>query len=169
MYYIFRNIITDFDIKQMKNHTNVCINNENFCDSLINIPNNISELTIGNVEILLCIPNNIKCIEFSSHYIKKFPEILQLLPYGIETLTINAVNLNELNLNNLPKSIKKIYIYSNNIKLNILIDVFYPNLKLVNIYDGNITNKEEITEYFIKNNIEINYISLKLFNGLVII
>ena len=169
MYYIFRNIITDFDIQQMKSHTNVCINNHNFYDSLINIPNNISELTIGNIDILLCIPNNIKCIEFRSEYIKKFPEILQLLPYGIESLTIDAVNLNELNLNNLPKSIKNIFIFSNNIKVNIFIEVFYSNLKLVNIYDGNIKNKEDLDNYFIKNNIEVNYISLKIFNGLVII
>lgn len=169
MYYIFRNSITEFDFQQMLNHTKLHINNNKFKEPITNIPVNITELVIGDMAEIICVPNNIKYIEFGSQYIKKFPEILQILPYGIEILKINGVNLNEINLNNLPKSIIKIFIYLDNIKTNILMDVHYPNLKLVNIYDGNIKNKKEITEYFIENNIEINYISLKEFDGLVII
>lgn len=169
MYYIYRNSLTDFDLEQLKNHKKLHINNDKFKDSLINLPDNITELIIGDMAELISIPNNVKYIEFGSQYIKKFPEVLEILPYGIEELKINAINLNELNLNNLPKSIIRIFIYLDNIKINILMDVCYPNLKLVNIYDGNIKNKKEITEYFIHNNIEINYISLKDFNSLVIV
>jgi hypothetical protein len=153
----------------MKNHTKLHINNDKFKEPVTNIPDNITELVIGDMAEIICVPNNIKYIEFGSQYINKFPDILQILPYGIEILKINCINRNELNLNNLPKSIIKIFIYLDNIKTNILMDVHYPNLKLVNIYDGNIKNKENINNYFINNNIEINYISLKIFNGLVII
>ena len=168
-YYIYRNNINDSDIEHLKNYTKLYICNNKLNHNLINILKNITDLVINDMENIINVSNNIKYIEFGATYINKFPEILQLLPYGIETLVINGGNLIEINLNNLPKSIKKINIYLDNIETKILINVLYPNLKSINIYDGNIENKDEINKYFNNNNIEVNYKLLKKYESIVII
>jgi hypothetical protein len=119
------------------------------------IPEYIRHLTIYDSIYLIDIPNNIKILELSNAYIEKFPDVLNIIPYGVEDIYINHnMNHGDLNLNILPESIEVIHIDAagiNNISFNIILDKYLPKLKHIIYNHYNILNHIEILEY-LKNN-----------------
>ncbi len=119
------------------------------------IPESVTHLTLYDSIYPIDIPNNIKILELSNAYIEKFPDILNIIPYGIENIYIKHNNkFGDLNLNILPESIKNIHIDAagiNNINFNIILDKYLPNLKYIIYNHYNIINHEQILEYLKKN------------------
>ncbi len=119
------------------------------------IPESVTHLTLYDSIYPIDIPNNVKILELSNAYIEKFPDILNIIPYGIENIYIKHNNkFGDLNLNILPESIKIINIDAagiNNINFNINLDKYLPNLKYIIYNHYNIINHDQILEY-LKNN-----------------
>ncbi len=119
------------------------------------IPECVTHLTLYDSIYPIDIPSHIKILELSNAYINKFPDILNIIPYGIEEIYIKHNNkFGDLNLNILPESIKLIHIDAagiNNISFNIILDKYLPNLKYIIYNQYNIKNHKEISEYLSKN------------------
>ena len=102
------------------------------------IPESVTHLTLYDSIYPIDIPNNIKILELSNAYIEKFPDILNIIPYGVENIYIKHNNkFGDLNLNILPESIKTIHIDAagiNNINFNIILDKYLPNLKYLGTF-----------------------------------
>jgi hypothetical protein len=118
------------------------------------IPKNVTHLTLYDSIYPIDIPTHIKILDLSNGYIEKFPDVLNIIPYGVETIYIKHTNkLGDLNLNILPESIEYIHIDAagiNNINFNIILDKYLPNLKSITYNHYNIMNHEEILEYLKK-------------------
>lgn len=118
------------------------------------IPNSVKHLTLYDSLYPIDIPSHIKILELSDAYINKFPDVLNIIPYGIENIYIKHSNIRgDLNLNILPESIENIHIDAagiNNIKFSIILDKYLPNLKHIIYNHYNIINHMEILEYLKK-------------------
>jgi hypothetical protein len=118
------------------------------------IPKSVTHLTLYDSMYPIDIPSHIKILELSDRYLDKFPDILNIIPYGIENIYINHSNKHgNLNLNTLPESIEYIHINAaglNNIEFNIILDKYLPKLKYIKYNHYHITNHEEILEYLKK-------------------
>ena len=119
------------------------------------IPVHIIHLTLYDSIYPIDISYNIKILDLSNTYIEKFPDILNIIPYGVESIYIkHNMKLGDLNLNILPESIHTIHIDMagiNNIKFNIILDKYLPNLKNIIYNHYNIINHVNILEYLQKN------------------
>ena len=118
------------------------------------IPKSVTYLTLYDSIYPIDIPTHIKILDLSNGYIEKFPDVLNIIPYGVEEIYIKHNNkLGDLNLNILPESIRNIHIDAagiNNINFNIILDKYLPNLKYITYNHYNINNHEEILEYLKK-------------------
>jgi hypothetical protein len=195
-YKIFNDIITDDDIEELKKSKynglelfeNMNNNYENttsvFFDMSI-LPKNIIKLDINhNYANINNIPSHIKCLYLTSgnnfinipstvkelyiktKYYNKFPEILNIIPYGVKNFTfqVRIFDENEIyNFNMLPDSIIKIIIKNPYEKKNkFIINKIFPNLKnieyhnFINDYDEAVDFNLEIIDKelydYIKNN-----------------
>jgi hypothetical protein len=158
--YITGELFDDFlNIPNCVNRLEINIKSNNYIKFKNNIvkkiPKGVTHLTLYDSIYPIDIPSNIKILDLGNAYIEKFPDILNIIPYGVENIYIkHNIKYGDLNLNILPESIKVIHIdvaKINNIKFYIILDKYLPNLKRIIYNHYNIINHEEILEYLKKN------------------
>jgi len=184
IYNLYGDKITLNDMNHMKKYKTVHIINEKFNDDLNLIPSNVTKLildtkslscnnipyqithlNIVNLNSLVIISSNLIELTIGCNYFNSYPNILGLLPYNIEKITINFPyydNNYVINLNTLPDSIKFIdlFFWLCESKININISKSYPNLKHINLYDAKLSNLDEIISYTKNNMIDTTWVKL---------
>lgn len=171
--YILKNEnITEDDINNIiKNeYTYVYVKNNKFCDDLNKfpicvkhleifyldnslIPTHIKWLCIENLNNRFIISSTIKVLEFR-YYDENYIDILNLLPYGIESIIIhmNINNILTIDLDMLPDSIKSIHFVNHtNINFKIKLNKIYTNLQWIYYNKYKVINHCDILEYLNKN------------------
>jgi hypothetical protein len=141
---------------------------------IANIPKHIKILYLLDAAKFVDIPSTIKELHIKSSYHKKFPEVLNLIPYGVKMFTFQArifEKNQEYNLDMLPDSINFLILKSSpESKNKFVINKIFPKLKNIE-YHHFISSSEEEYRTF---NLEvvdkdlydyINYHNLELYIG----
>ena len=121
------------------------------------IPTYVKDISVFNSENIVLFSGEQKTIKLGFEYMKKFPDTLTILPYGVENINIEVYNNNTINLDYLPDTIKTINIVIYNDKNNNIDDM---NDDMNDDEDNNIN--KNIVEYFDNHNTFNDYISKNL-------
>ncbi len=132
--------------------------------NLQHLPPHIKWLNLFDLQNHYVIPNHIDILYIGHRYLKKFPDVLTTISYGLKVLILEIMNndIYDINLNYLPDSIEKIILTFDYCNIKLSLNNIYSNLKCIYINElKNINNIEEIEEYMHNNNIELieNYLS----------
>jgi hypothetical protein len=164
--------ITEDDINNIiKNkNTYVYVKNNNFCDDFNKLPIYVKHLEIINLQNSL-IPTHIKWLyvyNFNNRFIihptikilefrycnENDFDILNLIPYGIESIIIHMStnNRSSIDLDMLPDSIKSIhFVNNNNTNFKIKLNKIYSKLQWIYYNKYKVINHCDILEYLNKN------------------
>jgi hypothetical protein len=152
-----------FDMSNIpKNIISLDINHKNAI--IVNIPKHIKYLFLNNANKFINIPSTVNELYIKTSYYNKFPEVLNLIPYGIKMFTFQARVFDEnktFNFNMLPDSIKKIIIknpYEKNNKF--IINKEFPKLKYIEYH--HFINSFEYSDLY--NNFDLKEIDSDLYD-----
>jgi hypothetical protein len=114
---------------------------------IVNIPKHIKNLYLIDAAKFINIPSTIVELYIKSSYHKKFPEVLNLIPYGIKMFTFQArifEKNQEYNLDMLPDSIKYLLLKSApETKNKFIINKIFPKLKNIEYHHFLDSGEEE--------------------------
>ncbi len=100
---------------------------------IANIPKHINILYLLDAAKFVDIPSTIRELHIKSSYHKKFPEVLNLIPYGVKMFTFQArvfEKNQDYNLDMLPDSINYLILKSSpDTKNKFVINKIFPKLK----------------------------------------
>jgi hypothetical protein len=118
---------------------------------IANIPKHIKNLYLIDAAKFVNIPSTIKELYIKTSYHKKFPEVLNLIPYGIKTFTFQTrvfEKNQEYNLDMLPDSIELLILKSSpDTKNKFLINKMFPKLKNIEYHHFIHSSEEEFKTF----------------------
>jgi hypothetical protein len=139
---------------------------------IANIPKHIKYLNLIDAAKFVHIPSTVDYLYMKSSYYQKFPEVLNLIPYGIKTFSFQSrifETNQEYNLDMLPDSINYLILKSAPETKNIfVINKTFPKLKNID-YHHFINRSDDLYDNFKLEEVDkdlydyINYHNLKLY------
>ncbi len=118
---------------------------------IVNIPKHIKNLYIYDAAKFINIPSTVKHLHIKSSYYKNFPEVLNLIPYGIKSFTLQSrifEKNKEYNLNMLPDSIELLILKSApDTKNKFIINKIFPKLKNIEYHHFLDSGEEEFKTF----------------------